>query len=99
MFDIYYQIVIMVTMSAMTISPLVAHNIKQKSKVERLEIELSNLKSDHCEHVKRSEVLEDLLRRLSESAGLSKYIIDELRDEIRDLKQKSNGNGVRRSPL
>ena len=90
MFDIY-QLVIMVTMVAMTVSPLVAFNIKQKSKVEKLENDRDNLKEALSKHVEKSEYLEKILLQHSESITLIKYIIDEIK--------RKNGNGDKRSPV
>ena len=92
MFDIY-QLVIMVTMVAMTVSPLVAFNIKQKSKVEKLENDRDNLKEALSKHVEKSEYLEKILLQHSESITLIKYIIDEIK------RKNGNGNGEKRSAV
>ena len=65
----------------------------QNTRIEKLELELESLKESTKTHIQKSDILEELLRKLSEASGLSKYIIDDMKKDIEQLQLKRNGNG------
>jgi hypothetical protein len=88
--DVYQAVGIVIgicaTINTAIITPLVRDYLKQKSKIEKLELESENLTKDFNEHISKSELQSELLNKISEVVSVQRYMLERIEKDIAEMK-------------